>query len=43
MSRAFPIAGSVYAYAGRGINDEIGFIAGWGILSTMCSSPRSGT
>ncbi|WP_232792231.1 APC family permease [Actinacidiphila yeochonensis] len=32
MSRAFPIAGSVYAYAGRGINDKVGFIAGWGIL-----------
>ncbi|WP_324783420.1 APC family permease [Streptomyces sp. H51] len=32
MSRAFPIAGSVYAYAGRGINDKVGFIAGWAIL-----------
>ncbi len=32
MSRAFPVAGSVYAYAGRGINDKVGFIAGWGIL-----------
>lgn len=32
MSEAFPIAGSVYAYAQRGINDYIGFIAGWAIL-----------
>lgn len=32
MSRAFPIAGSVYAYAGRGISDSVGFIAGWAIL-----------
>lgn len=32
MSEAFPIAGSVYSYAQRGINDKIGFIAGWIIL-----------
>lgn len=32
MSEAFPIAGSVYAYAQRGINEYIGFIAGWSIL-----------
>ncbi|WP_242894730.1 APC family permease [Actinomadura litoris] len=32
MSRAFPIAGSVYSYAGRGINDKAGFLAGWAIL-----------
>jgi amino acid transporter len=32
MSRAFPIAGSVYSYAGRGINDSVGFLAGWAIL-----------
>src|SRR6266536_5094065 len=32
MSRAFPIAGSVYSYAGRGIGKEAGFIAGWAIL-----------
>ena len=32
MSRAFPIAGSVYSYAGRGINDNVGFLAGWAIL-----------
>lgn len=32
MSRAFPIAGSVYSYAGRGIHDSVGFLAGWAIL-----------
>ncbi|TDD82288.1 APC family permease [Actinomadura rubrisoli] len=32
MSRAFPVAGSVYSYAGRGINDKVGFLAGWAIL-----------
>ncbi|MBC1563432.1 APC family permease [Listeria booriae] len=32
MSRAFPIAGSVYAYAQRGINKTVGFLAGWMIL-----------
>jgi amino acid transporter len=32
MSRAFPMAGSVYTYAGRGIARPVGFIAGWMIL-----------
>jgi amino acid transporter len=32
MSKAFPLAGSVYAYAGRGIAPPFGFIAGWQIL-----------
>lgn len=32
MSEAFPIAGSVYSYAQRGINDAAGFLAGWLIL-----------
>ncbi|MET1250171.1 APC family permease [Sporolactobacillus sp. STCC-11] len=32
MSQAIPIAGSVYSYAQRGINDNVGFIAGWLIL-----------
>lgn len=32
MSRAFPIAGSVYSYAGRGIHPAVGFLAGWAIL-----------
>jgi amino acid transporter len=29
MSKAFPMAGSVYTYAGRGINPSIGFLSGW--------------
>jgi amino acid transporter len=32
MSRAFPVAGSVYAYAGRGLHPAVGFLAGWLIL-----------
>lgn len=32
MSKAFPVAGSVYTYAGRGINPSIGFLAGWVIF-----------
>jgi amino acid transporter len=32
MSRAFPVAGSVYAYAARSIGPEAGFLAGWAIL-----------
>ena len=32
MSRAFPMAGSVYTYAGRGIHQGVGFLAGWLIL-----------
>jgi amino acid transporter len=32
MSRAFPMAGSVYTYAGRGIGAPVGFLAGWVIL-----------
>ncbi len=32
MSRAFPIAGSVYSYAGRSIGAFAGFIAGWAML-----------
>ena len=32
MSRAFPMAGSVYSYAGRGLHPGAGFIAGWLIL-----------
>jgi amino acid transporter len=32
MSEAFPIAGSVYSYAQRGIHEYVGFIAGWAIL-----------
>ena len=32
MSRAFPMAGSVDTYAGRGIAQPVGFLAGWMIL-----------
>ncbi len=32
MSKAFPIAGSVYTYAGRGIARPVGFLSGWMIL-----------
>ncbi len=32
MARAFPVAGSVYAYAGRSIGESFGFIAGWALL-----------
>ena len=32
MSRAFPVAGSVYSYAGRGLHPAAGFLSGWLIL-----------
>ncbi|MHC8400452.1 APC family permease [Pseudomonas sp. MDT1-17] len=32
MARAFPMAGSVYSYAQRGLNQHVGFIAGWLML-----------
>jgi len=32
MSRTFPVAGSVYSYAGRGIGESAGFLAGWAML-----------
>lgn len=32
MAKAFPMAGSVYTYAGRGIAQPVGFVAGWAIL-----------
>src|SRR5271155_2029583 len=32
MSRAFPLAGSVYTYAGRGLHEIAGFFSGWLIL-----------
>jgi amino acid transporter len=32
MSRAFPIAGSVYTYAARSIGPAAGFFAGWAML-----------
>jgi amino acid transporter len=32
MAQAFPMSGSVYTYAGRGIARPVGFVAGWMIL-----------
>lgn len=32
MAQAFPMSGSVYTYAGRGIATPVGFVAGWMIL-----------
>lgn len=32
MSRAFPVAGSVFSYVGRGLHPNVGFFAGWTIL-----------
>ena len=32
LSRAFPMAGSVYSYAQRGLHDIAGFFSGWLIL-----------
>lgn len=32
MARAFPVSGSVYAYAGRSIGESWGFVAGWALL-----------
>lgn len=32
MAQAFPIAGSVYSYAQRGLSPHVGFLAGWAIL-----------
>jgi amino acid transporter len=39
MSRAFPIAGSVYSYASHGINPFVGFFAGWSILLDYILTP----
>jgi amino acid transporter len=32
MAKEFPLAGSVYAYVGRGLHKVVGFFAGWSIL-----------
>ena len=32
LARAFPVAGSVYSYAGHGIGPLAGFLAGWALL-----------
>ncbi len=39
MSRAFPVAGSVYTYASRSIGEIAGFFAGWGILLDYLLTP----
>src|SRR5262249_35128123 len=39
MADAFPVAGSVYAYAGRGIGESAGFLAGWAILLDYLLAP----
>lgn len=39
MSRAFPFAGSVYSYAGRGIGETAGFLAGWMMLLEYLLGP----
>lgn len=39
MSRAFPVSGSVYAYAQRGIHPTVGFFAGWLILLDYILTP----
>lgn len=39
MSNAFPIAGSVYSYASRGINPHVGFFAGWSMLLDYILTP----
>src|ERR1700752_3409210 len=39
MSRVFPIAGSVYAYAGRGIGAGAGFLAAWSLLLDYALMP----
>ena len=42
MSRAFPVAGSVYSYAGRGISESVGFLTGWMILLDYFLLPTVG-
>jgi amino acid transporter len=32
MAAAFPVAGSVYSYAGRALHPSAGFLAGWAVL-----------
>jgi amino acid transporter len=39
MSKAFPLAGSVYSYVGRGLNEATGFLAGWLALLDYILSP----
>src|SRR5882762_2142766 len=39
MANAYPIAGSVYAYAGRAISQDMGFLAGWALLLDYLLGP----
>ncbi|WP_067178670.1 APC family permease [Microtetraspora niveoalba] len=39
MVKAFPLSGSVYNYAGRGIAAPIGFMTGWAILLDYILAP----
>ncbi|WP_051800125.1 APC family permease [Catenuloplanes japonicus] len=39
MVKAFPLAGSVYTYAGRGIAPSVGFLAGWAMLADYVAVP----
>jgi amino acid transporter len=39
MSKAFPVAGSVYTYASRSLGEFAGFFAGWGILLDYLLTP----
>ena len=39
MSSEFPVAGSVYAYATRGIGPAVGFLAGWALLLDYMLNP----
>ena len=39
MSRAYPLAGSVYTYAHRGLHEIAGFFAGWLILLDYILAP----
>jgi len=42
MSREFPLAGSVYSYAGRAIGGSAGFLAGWVMLLDYVLLPALG-
>lgn len=39
MAKAFPVAGSVYSYASKGLHPHIGFITGWAILLDYIMMP----
>ncbi|GAA3126383.1 APC family permease [Streptosporangium carneum] len=39
MVKAFPLSGSVYNYAGRGIAPPVGFLTGWAILLDYLLAP----